>query len=106
MSTSSPSSSATFARALPGARGALLVLLLINLFNYIDRQVLAAVVPRIKETFFWFAKWRSTGGPARMVSTPSGFQTGKRPRRPALDGVHGVLHDRRTGLRPARWWRA
>mgnify|MGYP000739659476 CR=1 FL=1 len=27
-------------------------LLLINLFNYIDRQVLAAVVPQVKETFF------------------------------------------------------
>ena len=36
----------------PGARPALLLLLLINLFNYIDRQVLAAVVPQIKESFF------------------------------------------------------
>lgn len=33
---------------LPGARTALLLLLLINLFNYIDRQVLAAVLPRIR----------------------------------------------------------
>ena len=38
--------------ALPGARAALVLLLLINLFNYIDRQVLAAVVPQIKESFF------------------------------------------------------
>ena len=37
---------------LPGARQALVLLLLINLFNYIDRQVLAAVVPQIKESFF------------------------------------------------------
>jgi MFS family permease len=34
--------------ALPGARAALLLLLSINLFNYIDRQVLAAVVPKIR----------------------------------------------------------
>ena len=34
--------------ALPGARTALALLLAINLFNYIDRQVLAAVLPKIK----------------------------------------------------------
>jgi MFS family permease len=33
---------------LPGARAALILLLAINLFNYIDRQVLAAVLPKIK----------------------------------------------------------
>jgi MFS family permease len=37
---------------MPGARSALVLLLLINLFNYIDRQVLAAVVPNIREFFF------------------------------------------------------
>jgi MFS family permease len=37
---------------LPGARAALVLLLVINLFNYIDRYVLAAVVPKIRETFF------------------------------------------------------
>jgi MFS family permease len=36
----------------PNARTALALLLLINLFNYIDRQVLAAVVGPIKKTFF------------------------------------------------------
>jgi MFS family permease len=36
---------------LPGARPALILLLLINLFNYIDRQVLAAVVPAIQKEF-------------------------------------------------------
>src|SRR5262249_51359851 len=35
---------------LPGARMALILLLAINLFNYIDRQVLAAVVPKIRAT--------------------------------------------------------
>src|SRR3954447_1408606 len=34
------------------ARIALLLLLGINLFNYIDRQVLAAVEPQIRATFF------------------------------------------------------
>jgi MFS family permease len=38
--------------AFPGARVALLLLVLINLFNYLDRQVLAAVVGPIKQTFF------------------------------------------------------
>src|SRR5262249_1586304 len=37
---------------LPGARAALLLLLTINLFNYIDRQVLAAVVPEIRRELF------------------------------------------------------
>jgi MFS transporter, Spinster family, sphingosine-1-phosphate transporter len=36
----------------PGARLALLLLVLINLFNYIDRQVLAAVEPSIRKEFF------------------------------------------------------
>ncbi len=35
-----------------GAKAALGLLLAINLFNYIDRQVLAAVEPEIRETFF------------------------------------------------------
>ena len=39
-------------RTYPGARAALGLLLSINLFNYIDRQVLAAVVDPIKDTFF------------------------------------------------------
>src|SRR4051794_37374425 len=38
--------------ALPGARIALVLLLSVNLFNYIDRQVLAAVETSIEETFF------------------------------------------------------
>jgi MFS family permease len=35
----------------PGARSALVLLLLINLFNYVDRQVLAAVEPLIRDHF-------------------------------------------------------
>ncbi|HUJ42825.1 MAG TPA: MFS transporter [Opitutaceae bacterium] len=47
----------------PGARGALVLLLLINLFNYIDRYVLAAVVPWLRDTFF------GTGGDAARSGT-------------------------------------
>ena len=39
-------------KALPGARAALLLLLAVNLFNFIDRQVLAAVLPNIEHTVF------------------------------------------------------
>ena len=37
---------------MSGARTALLLLLAINLFNYIDRQILAALEPDIRATFF------------------------------------------------------
>src|SRR5581483_7668725 len=50
--TSPEPSGGGIARPLPGARAALVVLLLINLLNYVDRQVLAAVEPRIQDTFF------------------------------------------------------
>src|SRR5258706_12852586 len=43
---------ATCYRPFPGARSTLLLLLFINLFNYIDRQVLAAVVDPIKDSLF------------------------------------------------------
>ncbi len=36
------------AAAAPGAKAAMVLLVAINLFNYIDRQVLSAVVPQIK----------------------------------------------------------
>ncbi len=39
-------------KPFPGANSALALLILINLLNYIDRQVLAAVVGPIKKTFF------------------------------------------------------
>jgi MFS family permease len=39
-------------KPLPGARAALWLLLGINLFNYIDRQILAALEPDIRATFF------------------------------------------------------
>src|SRR5215470_14059374 len=39
-------------RSSTEARAALALLLLINLFNYIDRYLLAAVMPRIEKAFF------------------------------------------------------
>src|SRR5438045_3091666 len=39
-------------KPLSGARTALLLLLSINLFNYIDRQILAALEPDIRTSFF------------------------------------------------------
>jgi len=39
-------------KPLPGARAALWLLLGINLFNYIDRQILAALEPDIRAAFF------------------------------------------------------
>ena len=45
---------------LPGARAALILLLCINLINYIDRYVLAAVVPYIRQTFFHTANGLGT----------------------------------------------
>lgn len=43
-----PSASAGPARVAPGAGRALALLLAINLFNYIDRQVLSAVLPKLE----------------------------------------------------------
>ncbi len=56
--------------ALPGARPALILLLLINLFNYLDRQVLAAVVPNIKQSFFG-----APGQPGGLAETSPALQT-------------------------------
>ena len=39
-------------KSISGANGALLLLLGINLFNYIDRQILAALEPDIRASFF------------------------------------------------------
>jgi MFS transporter, Spinster family, sphingosine-1-phosphate transporter len=39
-------------KSVSGARAALFLLLAINLFNYIDRQILAALEPDIRATFF------------------------------------------------------
>ncbi|MGL4422942.1 MAG: spinster family MFS transporter, partial [Gemmataceae bacterium] len=48
MAAPSVSDSPSPARTLPGANAALALLMIINLFNYIDRQVLSAVLPRLQ----------------------------------------------------------
>jgi MFS transporter, Spinster family, sphingosine-1-phosphate transporter len=50
--SSTPTSVPLASAALPGARAALMLLLGINLFNYIDRYVLVAVVDGIETSFF------------------------------------------------------
>ena len=55
----SPSSSTKF----PHAKAALTLLLFINLFNYIDRYLLASVMPYIEKTFF-----SSPQGPGGLVA--------------------------------------
>ena len=57
------SMTASKSRANPGARSALALLLGINLFNYIDRQILAAVEPNIRAAFF------APGDPNAMAMT-------------------------------------
>ena len=88
--------------AARGARPALVLLLLINLFNYVDRQVLAAVVPSIEKSFF--------GGGEKSAALEAlqnwcrahlGFQPEL-----ALIGVLSMafmvtVHGRRAALRPA-----
>lgn len=48
MQTGSATDSTGPDQPVPGARAALAVLIAINLFNYIDRQVLSAVLPRLQ----------------------------------------------------------
>jgi MFS family permease len=58
---------------MPGARVALGLLLAINLFNYIDRQVLAAVEPEIAHTLFPDAE---KPGASDEVKADAGFRMG------------------------------
>jgi MFS family permease len=70
-STATVSADASRSVAAPGARLALTLLLLINLFNYIDRQVLSAVVPKIKQEFF--------PDSSKKVERQSGEASGREP---------------------------
>jgi MFS transporter, Spinster family, sphingosine-1-phosphate transporter len=60
--------------ALAGARGGLALLLAINLFNYLDRQVLAAVVPDIERSFFSGRAKESLAGLQAWCQAHLGFQ--------------------------------
>lgn len=68
-----PPGSAAVEQALPGARHALILLVLINLFNYIDRQVLAAVEPHVRKEFFGDdPSEKRERGLVNMLSSPKG----------------------------------
>jgi MFS transporter, Spinster family, sphingosine-1-phosphate transporter len=57
-----------------GAKSALALLLAINLFNYIDRYVLAAVISPIKKTFFNHGSGTELIGSTTLLSIISWFQ--------------------------------
>ena len=75
-----------------GARSALLLLLGINLFNYIDRYILAAVEPQIRHTFF------SAGDVNAMAKTGS-LNTAFLVTYMISAPIFGILADRFS-----RWW--
>jgi MFS family permease len=91
---------------LPGARSALILLLIINLFNYIDRQVLAAVVPAVREEFFPESA-TNAGQPGQEPAHKDQFveaklgslQTAFMVTYMLLGLLFGVLADR-----VSRWW--
>jgi MFS family permease len=56
-----PETPAATSSPLPGARAALILLLTINLFNYIDRYVLAAVIPKVRKELFQPAHAAASG---------------------------------------------
>src|SRR5881394_2110133 len=57
-------------------RAAVVLLLTINLFNYIDRYILAAVEPEIREHFFGAAGAGGSAGSAREELAASMAKTG------------------------------
>jgi MFS family permease len=84
------------ASPLPGARLALTLLLSINLFNYIDRQVLSAVLPSIEKDFFpSAAQAGQPGGEHENVKTKLGLlQTAFLVTYMVMAPVFGWLADR------------
>jgi MFS transporter, Spinster family, sphingosine-1-phosphate transporter len=80
--------------SLPGARAALILLLLINLMNYVDRQILAAVEKPIGDEFHVTADatgWLATAFLlSYMVFSPFFGVMGDKMRRWAIVGI-GVL---------------
>jgi MFS family permease len=57
---------------LPGARGALAMLLVINLLNFIDRYMLSAVIPKIRQEFFGRPIPEETASTVGLLATPLG----------------------------------
>ena len=87
MSETAPLSSPAATPVARAAQLSLALLLLINLFNYIDRYVLAALEPEIARAFFQGPRQhRQHDGQDRVV----------------VDGISVHLHDRRADSRMAR----
>ncbi|HJT76943.1 MAG TPA: MFS transporter, partial [Gemmataceae bacterium] len=99
-------------RGLPGARAALLLLLGINLFNFIDRQVLAAVEPEIARDLgldhaangkFWMGLLATAFMAAYMLTAPLfGWLADRWPRWP-LVGLGVVLWSLASGGSGLNW---
>src|SRR5687767_791768 len=94
--------------AAPGARSALTLLLLINLFNYIDRQVLAAVEPEIrkellvdvgeeKEAKFWMGLLSTSFLVSYMLIAPVFGLLADRMRRWVLVGIGVIIWSLASG---------
>jgi MFS transporter, Spinster family, sphingosine-1-phosphate transporter len=64
------------ATKIPGAGLALTLLLLINLFNYIDRYILAAVEPDIRREFFGATEQADSGAAAQPEDPAAKAKTG------------------------------
>jgi MFS family permease len=84
----------SLAAPMPGARLALLLLLSINLFNYIDRQILSAVLPAIETELF------PPGEDHSFVEAKLGaLQTAFMVSYMVIAPIFGWLADRTS-----RWW--
>jgi MFS transporter, Spinster family, sphingosine-1-phosphate transporter len=99
--------------ALPGARTALLLLLAINLFNYIDRQVLAAVEPEIRRELlpqlsdkgarFWMGLLSTAFLVTYMLTAPLFGWLADRASRWVLVGIGVVLWSLASGASGLDW---
>lgn len=91
----------TTSQALPGARQALVLLLVINLFNYVDRYILAAVAKPIREEFgvsYAAMGWLSTAFLlSYMVTSPIFGWMADRFSRWALIGIGVILWSLASG---------
>jgi MFS family permease len=79
----SPQQNGAAQTRFPGAMPALLLLLSINIFNYVDRQILSAVVPMLRTEFFGpdkdpgpFVKWLLSGLEGVLGSNPENAMIG------------------------------
>jgi MFS family permease len=96
--------------ALPGARPALVLLLVINLFNYVDRQVLAAVEPEIRRDLqlgsdarFWMGLLSTAFIVTYMVIAPVFGWLAERTSRWLLVGIGVIIWSVASGASGLEW---